>query len=615
MPAADILQSALVHHQAGRLQQAEALYRQILQTVPDHPDALHYLGVLAHQMGKSDSAVELISQAIRANPSDPMYYNNLGNVLKSVGKLDEALDNYQKVIQLKPDSAEAHYNLGNALRNQGRLDAAIESYRTAISLKPEFADAHSNLGLALKGQGKLDAAGECFRRALILRPDFAEAYYDLGNLLQEQGKFDQAVISYRKAISLTPDYAEAYCNLGSCLRSQSKLDEASTVLRHALSIDPGLADAHTNLAAIYADQGKFDDARGELSRALQSEPDHAVAWAALASLRKMTAEDDSWLSKALRLAPDAGLPAEKRIPLQFAIGKFYDDTGQYDLAFAAYRQANALARALHGKFDRAGFTRLLDGVIATCSADVVSRTQAGASSSRLPVLIVGMPRSGTSLVEQIIASHPDAYGAGELVFWNDWLTTNQAAFLSGRYGQALFAGAADEYQQVLRRHSADALRIVDKMPGNFVSAGLIHMIFPQAKIIHTQRHPWDTCLSIYFQNLAPAHSYATDLDDLAFYYREYARLMQHWRKVLPADSFLEVPYEALTDDQARWSRRMIAFIGLEWDERCLDFHKTERTVVTASNWQVRQKIYHTSRERWRNFEKYLGPLHNLKDLT
>jgi hypothetical protein len=238
----------------------------------------------------------------------------------------------------------------------------------------------------------------------------------------------------------------------------------------------------------------------------------------------------------------------------------------------------------------------------------MARQKEGASSSQLPVLVVGMPRSGTSLIEQIIASHPEACGAGELAFWGEWATRPVV------HDPAFIAQAAHEYESSLQQHSVSAHRIVDKMPGNFLWLGLIHAVFPNAKIIHVRRNPVDTCLSIYFQNFSRAHSYKTSLDDLAYFYREYDRLMRHWRNVLPADRLLEISYEALTDNQAEESRRLIEFIGLEWDERCLDFHQTERKVGTSSNWQVRQKIYHTSRARWRNYEKHLGPLVGLQEL-
>jgi tetratricopeptide (TPR) repeat protein len=431
----------------------------------------------------------------------------------------------------------------------------------------------------------------------------------MGNTFQELGKLDDAVSSYQKAISLNPNYVEAHNNLGHTLQKQGRLEEAITSFQRALALKPDITEARINLATIYTDLGRFDSAESVLSRVLEFEPEHPGAWAAKTGLRKMTSEDGQWLETALKLAADPNLTSEEMIAMQFAIGKYYDDTGQYDLAFPAFRQANVLRRQAAGEFNRAEFSRLIDALITIYNVAFMQRQTEEPNPSKLPTFIVGMPRSGTSLAEQIIASHPSAFGAGELNFLLERL--DHAALLSESHDMDFIRGIAASYEEHLRRYSAEAIRIVDKMPSNFLRLGLIHAMFPQARIIHIMRNPIDTCLSIYFQNFLSSHAYATDLDDLAFYYCEYDRLMHHWRKVLPTDRFLEVPYESLIDNQAEWSRRIIEFIGLEWDERCLDFHETERKVGTSSNWQVRQKIYHSSKARWRNYEKHLGPLLSL----
>jgi tetratricopeptide (TPR) repeat protein len=575
-----LMQTALQHQQAGRLPQADAIYRQVLRTHPDHPDALHLSGLVAYQEGKTQLAVELISRAVRANPDSPRFYNNLGQ----------------------------------AQRKQGNLAAAVESYRRAIALKPDHGDAHFNLGNALCEQSLFNEAIEHYRRAIALKPDHAEALFALGKVLQAGGGFEEAADYYRRAVTCRPDHAEAWCNLGFVLRVLGQMDEAIASYQWALALRPTSADILAYLAAVYIDSGQFDAARQTLAQALEREPEHVTAWAMLGTTRKLTPDDGDWLKLALKLLPDPALPTEKKCILQFMLGKYYDDTKQYDLAFAAFLQANALQRRTEGSFDRAGFSRLVDDLIATYDAAFIARQKSGASTSDLPVLVVGMPRSGTSLIEQIIASHPAAFGAGELQFWNHFAALNRDAITSGNFGAPFIANAATAYEQCLRQRSPDARRVVDKMPGNFLWAGLIHLVFPQVKILHARRNPVDTCLSIYTKNMLAEHAYSTDLDDLAFYYGEYERLMRHWKKVLPADRFLEVSYEALTDDQAAWSRRLIEFIGLEWDECCLDFHQTERKVGTASNWQVRQKIYHTSKARWRNYERHLGPLLGLLDL-
>lgn len=533
--------------------------------------------------------------------------------LHQAGMLDEAEAAYQSLLKNNPSDGDALHYLGLIAFQRHRYPDAINLIEAAIKINRKIAAFHCNLGNAYKASGLFDKAIAAFFEAVRLDPQFHAAYCNLGNTYLEQGSLDNAVASYRKAILLRQDFAEAHGYLGVALQEQGRLQEAREHYQKALAVNPRHADAYSGLASLYFELGQFEDAQLALSKALEIQPGHPIAWATMTRLRKMTAADTGWLDQALSLTSPANsiLSARESINLRFAIGKYYDDTGQYDFAFESYCQANMLQRQREGGFDRAGFSRLVDTLIAVYTADVATQIQAGASLSRRPVLIVGMPRSGTSLIEQIIASHPDAVGAGELSFWDSIARTNQASAMSGSYTPALIAGIAAAYEQLLQQYSREATRVVDKMPNNFMWLGLINAVFPQARIIHAQRNPIDTCLSIYFQSFSSSYSYGTDFGDLAFYYREYERLMQHWRTVLPADQFLEVSYEALIDDQAAWSQRIVEFVGLEWDERCLEFHKTERIVGTASSWQVRQKIYRTSKARWRNYEGHLGSLLDL----
>ena len=680
-PVRELLQRGLGYHQAGHLPQAEAVYRQILQVAPNHPDALYLSGLAAHEAGRSEAAVEPIVRAIRINPAGPFHYT-LGNVLRKLGRLDEAAVNYREALRLIPAMVEAYVGLGNTLRAQGKPDEAAGHFRKALKLKPDLIEAHLNLGSALRAQGKLGEAIECFRNTIRLRPDYAEAYNNLGGTLREQGDLDGAIENFRKALELKPDMAGAHNNLGSALHSQGKLDEAidsfakalefkpdyaeagnnlgnvfkeqnkfdvaigcyrkvlefdpgmaeahnnlGNVLRElgdmdaatesfrkALALEPGCINAHLGLASVSQDTGQFDAARTHVDRVLALKPYHPLAWAVLPALRRMMPEDMSWAETAQRLLTECNKPQED-MRLCYALGKYYDDTSQHDAAFGYYARANAMNRESAGHFDRNGFRNSVDRIIAAHPVEVVRQRHPGGSDSRLPAFIAGMPRSGTSLTEQILASHPDIFGAGELHFWGEQAQEHDPAMPSGYHNAAVLQDIATRCEAELQRYSATALRVVDKMPGNFLNLGLIHAVFPQARILHTQRNPIDTCLSIYFRAFNNQHKYATDLDDLAFYYREYRRLMAHWRAVLPPEVFLDVPYEALVEDQEGWSRRIIDFIGLSWDERCLNFHETERRVGTASNWQVRQKIYKTSKERWRNYEKFVGPLLPLLELT
>jgi tetratricopeptide (TPR) repeat protein len=618
-PTADqLLETAVQHHRAGQLPDAEACYRQVLLLNPDHSDALHLLGTLCHQAGNNEMALELIHRAIRLDPQNPFIYSNLGAVYQAMQRPDEALEYCRQAVALAPDYAEAHFNLGNVLARLGRSADASASYQQALALRPDHADAYIGLGNALKNLGRTSDAVACYQKALALNPNYVEAHFNLGCIFTDQARPEDAELCYHKALALRPNYAEAHYNLGMALQQQGRPDEAAQHYHQTILLRPDYADAHAALAELLIDAGQFEAARTALNHALTVKPGHPVSWAALTRLRKMTADDSDWLDTALGLLAqgESALSPDEAIKLQFALGKYYDDTAQYDAAFPAYRQAHTLklqaSRAT--RFDRAEFSLLVDTLIANYSAHFMSQQRESASLSARPVLIVGMPRSGTSLLEQIIASHPDAFGAGELNFWWDMAQETRAAELPGRLEPALIAEIADQHEQCLQRYSSHAARVVDKKPNNFLWLGFIHTILPQARIIHIQRNPVDTCLSIYFQDFTQAHSYSDDLEDLAYYYREYARLMNHWRKVLPADRLMEISYEALVDDQAEWSRRAITFVGLPWDERCLDFHKTERNVATPSNWQVRQKIYSSSKARWHHYEKHLGVLLGLLDL-
>jgi tetratricopeptide (TPR) repeat protein len=579
---APLLQRAVQLHQVGQLSGAGALYRKILEVDPEHPDALHLLGVIAHQAGNNDEAIDLIQRALRHRPANALYHGNLGLTLQARGQLPEALAEYDRAIALQPAEPGFHNNKGNARRERGELREAIDCYRQALSLNPGYAEAYYNLGVALQEQGNAEAARDCYRQALTLRPAYPEALSNLGMVLEDLDETGEAEASFRAALRLRPEHAEA----------------------------------HAGLASLRIRQGRFEAAETEIARTLELKPEYPNAWSMRVRTRKMTSDDADWLNTANRLLSRTAPPLSRRerLSLQFAIGKFCDDTRQYDLAFAAYHEANRLQRELEGGFDRAAFTAQVDVLMAGYTAEVVRRRWEGASSSELPVLIVGMPRSGTTLLEQIIASHPRAFGAGELPFWGRRAKAHQSAVLAANHDSGFIAGSAADYLRDLGQAAGDAERVVDKMPGNFLWLGLIHAVFPQARLLHCRRHPVDTCLSIYFQNFNATHAYGTDLGDLAFYYREYRRLMDHWRQVLPADRFLEVNYEDLIEDPALRSRQVIEFIGLEWDERCLDFHQTERGVATASQWQVRQKIYKSSKARWRHYEQHLGPLRELLEL-
>jgi Flp pilus assembly protein TadD len=525
-------------------------------------------------------------------------------------RLPQALSECEAILRAEPNQPDALYIAGMSAHLSGQQPLALELLTKAAAINARNHRYHNALGLITRALGQLGAAVCHYQQAIRLKPDYAVAHNNLAIVFKDTGRLDEAIEHYRQAVKHDPQLAEAHSNLANLLREQGQPQESLPLYRRALGLKPNEAEAHAGLAAALFDLGQHEAAKESVARTLKHNPQHVGAWTLHAQLNKMTANDSAWLTRAQQYLA-RGLPPRETQTLLYAIGKFHDDTKQYDLAFESYRQANALKRRADGPFDRAGFTKLVDAMIRFYTPEFVNRAREGASPSPLPVWIVGMPRSGTSLTEQIIASHPQAFGAGELNFFGQQARAHRLEILAGQLDPGFIQTLAAEYETCLRHYSGETARIVDKMPNNFQWLGLFHIAFPQAKIIHTRRNPVDTCLSIYFQNFRAAHAYGTDLDDLAFYYREYLRLMAHWRSVLPKDCFLEIHYEDLIENQEDGSRKIIQFLGLPWNERCLDFHKTERKVGTASNWQVRQKIYKTSKERWRNYEQHIGPLKEL----
>jgi len=497
----------------------------------------------------------------------------------SRGAYPEAANALTEAIELNPRNAEARNSLGATLCRLGRYAEAEEQFRRATNLKPNSPDAHSNLGTVLLLRGQLTAAETPLRRALKLSPKKIAAQISLGRTLFVLGRVEEAKDAYGKALKAAP--ANTYALEG--------------------------------LGHIAAAEGHFSEAEGLFKQALALEPKLPGAWAALAGLRHMTPADKAWVATAEEIA-ESGLPAHEEATLRFAIGKYYDNVADFARAFRSYKRANELHKMAAHPYDRTQLTQFVDDMTRLYTHQSLAGEQAGSSSSVRPVLVVGMMRSGTSLIEQIIASHPAAAGAGELPFWNDALRKRRPDVQRELLSEQARRQLSEDYLRILARHSSDALRVVDKSTFNSNHLGIIHSVFPKARMIYVLRDPIDACLSSYFQWFSTALNFTMDLSDLAHYYREHHRLVTHWRAVLPTETLLVVPYSEMVSDQEKWSRKIIDFIGLEWDPRCLEFEKTDRTVLTASQWQVRQKIYKSSVGRWRNYEKFIGPLLSLKDL-
>jgi tetratricopeptide (TPR) repeat protein len=516
----------------------------------------------------------------------------------------------------EPDSSGSVKQLlvrGNACFARGEYSEALSLYEKLATLKPRHADALNNIGATLCRLNRFHEAQDYLQRAIKLRPEFPEALFCLGVVQNWQGLYPEAERSLRRALKSKPSHADARSLLGAVLAFEGRLREAEIQLGKALKIDPRNADAMVGMGEVARMDGRFADAESSFRRALAINPSMPGAWAALAMLRKMSVSDGAWLDRASEIAA-SGIPPTGEAALRFSIGKYHDDIGEYARAFESYRQANDLARSVARPYSRDAHEHFVDDLIRVQTREAILPLPDAGSDSARPVFIVGMLRSGSTLAEQIIASHPSAKGAGEQGFWSNAGRKYEAEIRSGPLDQALRAKLAEDYLGVLAAASSDALRVVDKALINADYLGVIHSVFPNARIIYMKRNPIDTCLSCYFQQFSQAFTFSLDLSDLAQYYRQHHRLMAHWRKVLPPGSILDVPYEGLVADQRAWTARMLEFIGLEWDDRCLDFQKTDRAVGTASAWQVRQRIYQDSVARWRHYEKFIKPLMSLQHL-
>jgi len=594
----------------GHAREAVSLYQRALELSPHRIDARNNLGNAFLELTQYDEAVACYRLALEIKPDDVQILCNLSNAQRRLGLLDEAIASGRQAIALDPTLSIAYNNLGLALAARGQREDAAASYRQALTLNPNSAEALNNLGDVLRDLGLRRETLPLYARAVELDPQRAESHHNLGNLLFEFRRIDEAAASYRRTLALEPRHAPAHLSLGVVLRAQHRHADAEASCQAALAIDSNYVEALILLGELRADRGQFSEAERLFQRAIEINPDFSFAFSSIATHRRMTSEDAGWLKGAEALLAKR-LPLEHEISLRYALGKYFDDLGRYDDAFSHYRQANELSKRHGANYDGAKLAQRVDEIVRHFDAAFIRRCGLQASSTELPVFIVGMPRSGTSLAEQILASHPAVFGAGEVIFWDTAFAAYRGAQLEGNLagtpaGANQVRGMAGDYLERLTASSGAVLRVIDKMPANFWYLGLIHAAFPQARIIHMQRHPIDTCLSIYFQNFFNMDPYANDLDNLVHYYGEYLRVTDHWRAVLPARTLLEVPYEGLIEDQEGWSRRMLDFIGLPWDPKCLNFHQTDRVVITASKWQVRQKINTGSAGRWRTMRNTWG---------
>jgi tetratricopeptide (TPR) repeat protein len=553
-----------------------------------------------------------LKDQVRASPSETGGEWGSVRALRDAGRFLEAARLAENLLALERSNPQANTEAGLVHLHAGSPDRALGFFREAVRLAPTTAICHYNFALALEMLGRDGEAISGFNRAVKLAPDDPAALTHLANLLLIYGQRRQAIGYFRRAAELTPDEIGGFLNRATAFMAEDASEEAAATLREAIARFPHSAEAHRVLAGILRQQGRFEEAIPLLEQATEGNAvEAATAYYDLANSKRITADDEPMLEQMRSLAQVAGLPRMYRSRVHFGLGKALDDLGRYKEAIHHFDAANRLAREGH-PFDRAHFGQSVNRLITSFTADSLKEQAASGSASELPVFIVGMPRSGTTLVEQVISSHPGIAAGGELSFWNE-----STAAIAGRGGwdRAKLAQAGAEYQALLRQISPDALRVTDKQPGNFLWIGLIHSILPRARFIHCRRHPIDTCLSNYFTNFNSPLIFSFDKGDLAFYYRWYERLMAHWHDALPPGVLLDIQYEDMVTQPEQTARNMIAFTGLEWDDACLRHEKNRALIKTASLWQARQPTYRSSLDRWRNYQPWLGELRDLLNVS
>ncbi|MCK5003178.1 MAG: tetratricopeptide repeat protein [Gammaproteobacteria bacterium] len=604
--------------QQGDFLQAKELLDPLYQNGSLDAQGFFLLGRINGQLGDFEEAVKFFQETVRLQPNSPEMHFALGVGLSKLGRFSEAEDCFKTVLQFDPTHLQAILELAIAEFSQQKLSEAEIHFQQAIDRDPMILRALMGLGRIYHQLSKPDFAINYFKRALEINPNIVDAHYHLGTIYLGQGQIELAEESYKKAQLADPMNVPVHMEMGQLYMTTNKIDLARESFQKALSIEPENLDAIACEAQLHEQLGDIKAAHDRIIAYINKGIRHVGIGILFA---KICRHSDSCVAAANYLEDllkDSESAAGKNSKIYFALGKLYDHLGEYDKAFSCFQKANDQKTDTFNSIEHAG---CISTLIKSCDWNFFLQAPRSTQKTERPVFIVGMPRSGTTLTEQILSSHPEVYGAGEIITFPNIIMSLPGYLGAGtaypdnlkKLSVDILDALASTYLAEINKLNDSASRVVDKTLANFLYLGLISLMFPNAKIIHCKRDPRDTCLSIYFQNFDESHNYATRLENLGFYYKEYERVMQHWKSMIKTPVY-EVQYEELVANQEKISRELIDFVGLDWDERVLDFHKTKRSVVTASYDQVRQKMYTKSTQRWKNYEKHIGSLVNSLDL-
>ena len=568
----DTIQQAYQYLAAEQFEQAEQLCQQLGKSYARHPDVQHLQALLFEQQGQFRQGMQAIQRAVKQQPDNPAYALTLARIQYGLGRREAAEQNVVRVLNAHQKLVAAHTQLAGWLVQQQRYPEAESHYRQALDQQPDDARLYNNLATVLHEQKHYQQAIDCYQRALAIQPDYLTAMVNLANSQKSIEAYTDAAETFRQALKLNPEFAEPHIQLGEMLRYQGRIEEAASEYREAIGLRPNFTEAYRLLSAVQKDHQQTDiDAM-----------------------------------EALAAGP---IGDNENMHLQFALAKVYEDRGDTDKAFQAMSRANGLYRA-RLDYDVQKDVDFMQRLMTVFDADFFTGHACEPVSDAAPLFIIGMPRSGTTLAESILSSHPRVFGAGEIGVLAELVAASGKSFPTGVVGmpqQAVATMAADYMAHMARLNKTGKKLVVNKMPNNFLYLGLIYLLFPRARVIHCRRDPVDTCLSCFKHYFIGPQPFAYDLMDLCHYYSAYQRLMAHWQAVLPG-YIHELRYENLVQDPEQQIRQLLAYCGLEWDARCLEFHRHKRQVRTASSAQVRQPIYQSSAHAWEKYRQHLQPL-------
>ena len=595
--------------QRGQLAEAEQVGRKAVARDPRMVSAWNNLGIVLQESGKLEESRACLEKVIGLEPENAEAHNNLGNTFKRLGTIAKAERHWKKALALKPHYAETYSNLANLFNEQGQYDKALEYGQRAIDLNPLLFDAYINLAAAESSRWRYAGALVWLDLLVAIAPENPMALSTRSMTLKELDRLDEAFKDAERALKIQPDNAEVQSAYGTILLTLGRFDEAILHFERALTLPSAIRERILiSRATAYEENGKSEEALNQLDAIVAEYPHSAGAWYSRADLVKFKADDPA-LRKMQDLIKPKGIQSDAdRMSLNFALGKAFLDIGDSDKAFRYLHEGNRMKRALI-HYDPEATHQWMDSLEKAFPPAVFERFYGQGCTSPLPVFILGMPRSGTTLIEQILASHSQIHGAGELKYLSRIIDDNGGMpnAMNGLTGEKLASMGAAYVEKVFPLAQGKSY-VVDKMPANFMHAGLIHLMLPHAKIIHSRRNPVDTCLSCYSKLFGGEQSFTYNLEELGRFHTDYQKLMAHWRRVLPASHFIEVDYEDVVGDIEAQARRMLDFIGVGWEPSCLEFYTTQRSVRTASVNQVRKPVYTTSAGRWRPHANNLKPL-------